>query len=275
MPTFELQIDASPFDSIAEQYDAVFTESRIGRAQRSAVWAEFKSAFRQGDHVLEIGCGTGVDACFLAQQGVSVLACDRSREMIRITQERVRNLSARFQRASVQPRVWPAEEIAQLEHDRLFDGAFSNFGVLNCVSDLRQFARGLATLLKPSAQVLLCVMGPCCLWEVTWFLVRGQPRRALRRFRVEGTEATVGENGRVWVHYPSVRALKRMFAPEFRMRRVKGIGLSVPPTYVAAWVDRFPGLLWLACHADRILARWPGVRILADHVLVTFERTEI
>ena len=43
-----------------------------------------EKAFRPGDRVLEIGCGTGVDACFLAERGVKVLACDSSPQMIAV-----------------------------------------------------------------------------------------------------------------------------------------------------------------------------------------------
>src|SRR5579864_4510315 len=215
MATLELHARASAFDAVAENYDASFTESAIGQAQRSAVWSELETAFRPGDQALEIGCGTGVDACFLAERGVSVLACDSSQEMIRVAHERTRGSALQFDGGSVELRVWPAEQIGTLAPDRLFDGAFSNFGVLNCVADLRSFARDLATKLKPSAKALLCLMGPCCLWEITWFLAHGDPRRAIRRFRRGGTMASVGEGGRVHVYYPTVKALARAFAPEF------------------------------------------------------------
>jgi ubiquinone/menaquinone biosynthesis C-methylase UbiE len=275
MSTAHLQLESSPFDSIAEQYDAVFTESRIGLCQRSAVWTELKSAFQRGDRILEVGCGTGVDACYLARQGINVLACDLSGEMVRFAEQRVRRDSPGFQSASVKTCVWPAEEISTIDHDGLFDGAFSNFGALNCISDLRKFAHDLATLVKPSARVLLCLMGPCCLWEVAWFVVRGEWRRVFRRLDQHGTEASVGAQGRVWVRYPGVRAIRKMFAPEFRLRQVKGIGVLVPPTYVGTWANRFPGLLQVASQIDRTLSRCPGIRTLADHILLTFERTRI
>jgi SAM-dependent methyltransferase len=274
MPTLELQTGASAFDAVAENYDAAFTESAIGQAQRSAVWSELGTAFRSGDQVLEIGCGTGVDACFLAERGVRVLACDSSQEMIRVAQERVRRSAREFQSGSVELRTWPAEQIAMLAPDRLFDGAFSDFGVLNCVADLRGFARDLATKLKPSAKALLCLMGPCCLWEVTWFLAHGDPRRAVRRFRRSGTIASVGGGGRVHVYYPTTRDLGRAFAPEFTLHSVKGIGVMVPPSYMDSWAKQFPTFVPWARHVDEKLARWPGVRVLADHILVTFERAK-
>jgi ubiquinone/menaquinone biosynthesis C-methylase UbiE len=268
----ESQGAASPFDGIAAEYDAIFTDSRIGRAQRSAVWAELASAFHRGDRVLEVGCGTGVDARFLAERGVSVVGCDSSREMIRVAEQRASHHFAQFQNASVSFHHCAAEALDQLCRYAPFDGAFSNFGVLNCISDLRRVAQTLASLVKPSARVLLCSMGPCCAWEFIWFACHGDLKRATRRFQRKGTVGTIGAAGQVMVHYPTLQDLQQAFAPEFRLRTVKGIGVFVPPTYTATWVQRFPRTIEIAGLLDRALARCPGIRLLADHILLTLER---
>jgi SAM-dependent methyltransferase len=268
----ESQAVASPFDGIAAEYDAIFTDSRIGHAQRSAVWAELAGAFHPGDRILEVGCGTGVDACFLAERGVSVVACDSSREMIRVAQGRACNRLCFFRNAAVTFRQCAAEQLGRFSSYLPFDGAFSNFGVLNCIADLRQFAQTLAPLLKPSARVLLCLMGPCCAWEFIWLACHGDLKRATRRLRGSRTIATVGA-GTVNVHYPTLRALRRAFRPEFCLRAVKGIGVAVPPTYFSPLVNRFPRVLDAAALLDRALARCPGIQILADHILLTLERT--
>ena len=153
------QMYAAPFDAIAGRYDETFTTSRIGLAQRASVWKKLDKAFRSGDRILEIGCGTGVDACFLAEHGVAVVACDSSPEMVTVATQRVK---ATGKDSLVSPRLLAAEDIAKLRNRGAFDGAFSNFGALNCVEDLPQFARDLAILLKPGATALLCWMGSCC-----------------------------------------------------------------------------------------------------------------
>lgn len=274
MSLIELQLDLSPFDGIAEHYDSIFTESQIGRAQRSSVWKELELAFRPGSHVLEIGCGTGVDACFLAERGVSVTASDRSREMVRMAETRIRNCSSRFRNAFVLPRVMAAEQIGTLDREHLFDGAFSNFGALNCVPDLRKFAKDLAAVVRHRALVVLCLMGPCCAWEMVWFLMHGQRQRAFRRLNSHPIDARVGEYGVISVRYPTVREMKRIFEPQFLLKGVRGVGLLVPPTYVADWASRFRTCMNLARSTDRFLSRCPGIRVLADHILLTFERSQ-
>jgi len=168
-----------------------------------------------------------------------------------------------------------AEQIGTLDREHLFDGAFSNFGVLNCVPDLCKFAEDLSAVLKQRAPVVLCMMGPCCAWEMAWFLRHGQGRRAFRRLTSHPVEARVGAYGVVTVRYPAVREMKRMFEPKFRLKGVKGVGLLVPPTYVGDWASRFAGWMSLARSADGVLSRWPGLRVLADHVLLTFERSQM
>ena len=275
MPSLDVQLEPSPFDPIAASYDELFTDSPVGQAQRSAVWRELGKAFHPGDQVLEVGCGTGVDACFLAERGVSVLGFDSSREMVRVARQRVREGSSRFRNASVELYTGSAECMAAIQPQREFDGAFSNFGVVNCVHDLRAFARALARRLRPSAKVLLCFMGPCCLWETVWFLARGSPSRATRRLRQAGSAVKFAGGPEFRVRYPKIEFLARTFGPEFRLRGVKGIGICIPPSYAGALAARFPRLMKLAIHTDRLVAGCPGIRVLADHILVTFERTEL
>jgi ubiquinone/menaquinone biosynthesis C-methylase UbiE len=271
MSVTQQQVYAAPFDAVAARYDETFTSSQIGRAQRAAVWREMARVFRAGERTLEIGCGTGVDACFLAERGVRVVACDISSRMITVATGRVQENG--LQRL-VQPLVLRAEDIATLSGEELFDGAFSNFGVLNCVEDLGRLARDLARLLKPGATVLLCWMGPYCLWEMFWYLSQGNRDKAFRRLHRDGVTAKFAEGAFVQVHYHSVSMLARTFTPEFRLKAVQGIGVAVPPSYLEPWAQRHPRWLQLCERADLYLGRCPGVRALADHVLVRLQRED-
>src|SRR5579862_7375296 len=103
---------AAPFDAIAEQYDAHFTNSRIGRAQRQSVWLELDRLFQPGQHVLDINCGTGEDALHLGARGIRVLACDASAEMIAVAR---RKLDASALQKHVDFRVLAIEEMRRLK----------------------------------------------------------------------------------------------------------------------------------------------------------------
>jgi SAM-dependent methyltransferase len=268
------QFFPAPFDAVADNYDEIFTVSKIGQAQRASVWKELEKAFHSQDRVLELGCGTGVDARFLARQGATVFACDSSSQMISAARRNIQKLASTVT-GSVHLHLLGIEEISSLREQGPFDGAFSNFGALNCVEDLRSLAIDLATLLRPGASALLCLMGPCCAWEIAWYLVEGRPRKAFRRLRRGGVTARLADQATVRVHYPGVRALARIFFPEFRLKSVKGVGVTVPPSYGEPWAVRFPRLFDFCLRADSALGRCPGVRIFADHILLRFERQDV
>lgn len=258
------------WNKAAETYDQEFTNTVLGRAERDAVWGELRRVFHSGQRILELNCGTGVDAAYLAEAGVRVLACDIAPGMIAMARRR---LSACGLAGMVELRVLPTEEIAALRDEGPFDGAFSNFAGLNMVRDLSGVARNLAALLKPGAQTLLCMAGRFAPWDMTRYLLHGDSARAFQRFRPGGVVRLV-DGAVVNAQCPSIGSLVRTFSPEFRLRSCRGIGISLPPTFCEPWAHRFPRLFeWLAV-ADRWLGPVPGLRALAGHVLLRFERAE-
>jgi ubiquinone/menaquinone biosynthesis C-methylase UbiE len=257
------------FDQMAAEYDDVFTRSLIGRAQRSAVWVVLTRIFKSGDHVLELNCGTGEDALYLARNGIAVTACDASEQMIQIASNR---LCSEAPGAPIQFNLLPTEQILELHSQTTFDGAFSNFSGLNCVEDLKPTAEDLAMLLRPNAPLIVCLSTRFCIWEMVWFLLHGKFRKAFRRCSGHAT-AKVGEHT-VEVYYPTVRKLQKLFSPFFVMRSCVGIGVTVPPSYVETWIRRRPSLLNKLCAIDRRISTLPGSRVLGDHMLLHFERVQ-
>ncbi len=263
---------AAPFDGVAADYDRTFTDTRLGRWLRGRVWERLEECFAAGDRVLELGCGTGEDALWLAERGVEVTALDASEGMLEVARRKAG--------------VGPAAERTRFLHWRLagrgpvdlpaapevglFDGAFSSFGVLNCLADLAPLGAALARRLRPGARLALVIMGPTCPWEIAAFLLQGYPGQAFRRWR-SGAPAHVGDQTLpVW--YPSAGRLRLQLAPAFRHLRTVGVGVVLPPTHLADLVERHAGLFRLAARLDSLAgATWPGAR-LADHYLSVFER---
>ena len=70
------------------------------------------------------------------------------------------------------------------------------------------------------------------------------------------------------VHYPTVAEICTAFAPNFELQRWTGIGLCVPPSYV-----NLPAtMVGVLAACDRLLARLPLLRALADHRLFLLVR---
>ena len=261
---------STPFSVVADTYDDVFSDSPIGRAQRHLVWKEVDRVFRPGQRILEINCGTGIDALHLAQRGVEVCACDAAPEMITIAQERLR---ASSHSTHVEFRCLPSEGVGELVSDGPYDGVLSNFAGLDCVGDLQALVRNLARLVRPGGQALVCIFGAFCLWEVLWYASKADFRKAFRRLNRRGVEGVLAPSQTVTVHYRSVGTLRSAFAPWFRLEHRRGVGIASPPSYAGSLPLRFPRVFRLAVEIDGYIGSCPGVRSLADHAVLVLRRT--
>lgn len=222
---------------------------------RNAVSRRMAELWPPGSRVVELNCGTGVDAVWLQNHGVHVVATDAAAEMVAVAR-----------RSGVDARQMRAESLVELAVAGPFDGALSNFGGLNCVTNLDAVVDGLAACVRPGGTVLLCVMGPVVPWEWMWYLAHGQPRKAFRRF----ARFTVWRG--MQIRYPSIRAMRRRLAPSFDVDRVWALGVLIPPSYAEPWARRHPRILSSLASAERRIERWPGVAQLADHYVLEVTR---
>lgn len=252
------------WDIAAAMYQKAFVETLTGILWRSAVWSELDRAFLPGSTVLEMNCGTGVDAIHLAKRGVAVCACDISSGMI----ERARNGAAEAGLDGLlEFRVLATENLDQIPPDRRFTGAFSNFSGLNCVTDLGFVSKTLAGRLVPGSRVLLCILGPWAKWEGFWRMIQ-------RRFsRPEERETLSRTSTKFDVKRYSVDEVAAAFAPFFRLIGRKGIGIFVPPAFVNHLWSRFPITIGILGKVDGLVSKMPFFRDHGGCVLLEFERT--
>ena len=262
------------FDQTAPRFDERFDPWRSVAAQRRAVRRYLQRTFPPGSRILELGGGTGDDALFLLERGYDVTLTDGSPAMVERASGKVRR--AGYEEAPVERLV--LEELGRYGRRRsaegrpAFDGVFSNFAAFNCVPDLGAVARPLAGVLRSGAACILVVFGPCSIGEVVVELIRGRPAAAVRRFRKGPAPARIGaEHFQVW--YPRPRDFADAFAPWFRLKRVRGVGILVPPSAAEPWISRLPRVVRAMEAADRVLSA--PLAPLADHVLLHLERTDV
>ena len=146
-----------------------------------------------------------------------------------------------------------------------YDGAISNFGVLNCIRDLKGLSVRLGDLIRRHGYLALCAMGPLCLWETCHYLSRARPDQAFRRWSKHGSTCSM----KIHVGYPSIQQIRLALKNEFELLSWAGIGLAVPPSYVSglssAAIRRLGNI-------DRHLAHQPLFRMFSDHRLLLFNR---
>lgn len=259
---------ASPFDAEAAAYDAQFTATPTGQWLRQQVWDDLGTYFAAGDHVLELGCGTGEDACWLAGRGVQVTATDASPAMLAQTRRKAQahDLSGHITTARLDLNALDEAAFA-----RQYDGAFSNFGPLNCTLDWAGFAQWLAARLRPGGLAAFAVMPPFCLWETVWHGLHLNFRTATRRWSGQAVTTLAGGQ-RLTVYYPTPRRLARDFAPYFERVSVRGLGVCLPPSDLFGGLASRPRLeRALVALEKRLAQRWPFYW-LGDHYWITFRR---
>jgi SAM-dependent methyltransferase len=270
---WEAEVSPSPssaaalaFDAIAPDFDTRFGGWRSVEAQRAVIRLRLLAAFPPGARLIEAGGGTGEDALWLANQGRDVLMTDASPAMV--------DAASGKSGGTFRTQVAAAEDFGRLADSLAdepgFDGAYSVFAALNCVTDLRAFAQGLARLLRPGAPLMLVLFGTCCPAEIVVELLRGSPGNAFRRFSRGDVPARLGGK-QFTVRYHRARDLRRMLGPWFHLQSRRGIGVFVPPSAAEPWISAHPRLLIKLQALDRLVER--PLALLGDHILYQFVRT--
>ena len=262
---------AAAFDSLAAEYDSIWTHGVAGILQREQVWQGILPLFHAGQRVLEIGCGTGVDAVRLARKGIYVHATDVSPRMLAMARERIvrEGLESRI---TLEQRS--IEQLSGFKEPGGFDGAFSDFGAFNCVRDRRSAASSLAGLMRPGGKLALCLMNRFCLWETVWYLAHGRPSKAFRRLCAgeRGLEASLNSDHKFPVFYPAAGRIVADFRQYFDPVSSSGIGVLAPPSCMEAWAQKRKRMFDKLALPDRYLRHLPVLRGMGDHRLFIFSR---
>lgn len=252
------------FDNVAADYDGALGNNALVQRMREQLWWAVEQNVPCGSHLLDIGCGTGIDAIHFAALGYQVAATDWSPQMIDRTRSRA-------QQTGLSDRV-SAKPIGLQELDRLtdqFEAAYSDLGPLNCAIDLDQAARSIADHLKPGGKLIVSVIGRACPWEFIYYALHGKLKRA--RIRSEREIVPVNLNGqKVWTRYYSPREFYRVLEDQFELKQYRGLSIFLPPPYLLR--DRLRSLYRPLGWIDDRVGGWPLIRNIGDHFLMTLTK---
>lgn len=263
-----LRATQEAFDSVAADYDGPRGNNAAIQDMRAEMWRWLDRLFAPGSRLIDLGCGTGLDAVRMAQQGHSVAATDWSPQMVERTRARAADAGLG---AQVQALRVGAHELQRLDGAGSFDGAYSNLGPLNCVPDPGAVARECARLLRPGGTLVFTVIGRVCPWEILHYA--RQRRWARIGVRFARGLVPVGMNQRtIWTRYFTPGEFYAAFEEHFTLEHVRGICVFAPPPYLGWLKERHPRWHERLWRLDRRIAGWPLLRGIGDHFLIVLRK---
>ncbi len=257
---------ASAFDRLAADYDSSFTHRSAARVLRTLVWSYLTPHLRPGLRVLDLGCGTGEDALWLAGQGCRVTAVDGSPEMLRATEHKAREhgLAARIETGIF-------DFNAPAVGGGPYDLVLSNFGAVNCAVSAAPLAAMLQAAMAPGGILAIVAMGRFCAWETAWYGLR-LSSVAIRRWRGRAGAAIGGRT--LPIRYWTPRGLAKDLASGFELRSIRPIGVFLPPSDLFPVVERRPKLYARLVAWETSAGSWPPLALASDHHLTIFQRRQ-
>ncbi|MDB6098104.1 MAG: hypothetical protein QOK23_3122 [Gammaproteobacteria bacterium] len=264
----QLRETRDAFDSVAADYDGPRGNNDQIQAMRNEAWHALDAAFPKSSRLIDLGCGTGLDAIRMAKLGHLVTAVDWSPLMVQRTGERaVREQVAGRIRAI----FLGAHELQRLDGAGQFDGVYSNLGPLNCVPDLADVSRECARLLRPGGTLVFTVIGRICPWEIAHYLRRRRWARAIVRFARQ--PVPVGMNNHtIWTRYYGPREFYRAFSRDFKLEHFRGLCVFAPPPYLTGVREKHPRLHARLWSLDRQFSALPLIRAMGDHFLIMMKK---
>jgi ubiquinone/menaquinone biosynthesis C-methylase UbiE len=264
--------EQAAFDVLAADYDTSFSQSLTGQAQRAVSRRRLQS-FLAGKgtlRILEINCGTGEDAWWLASLGHTVIATDQSAYMIQEAKQKalpgISNVNPLFITCSFD------QLGATLQHER-FDLVFSNFAGLNCISptQLITLNGALQQLLTKDGYIAAVIFGKYCWWETCYYLLKADSHNAFRRWTRKPVMARLTDAVSQPVYYYSIRRFMKSMQ-QFSLLEKKPVGLFIPPSYMEHSMRRNRRVFGLLVRLENLTRVISMCSALADHTYLLLKK---
>jgi ubiquinone/menaquinone biosynthesis C-methylase UbiE len=265
------QQTATAFSRQSARFDQLYGEDGMIAYKRVRVRQHLAAILKPESLVLELNCGTGEDAVWLARQGHFVHATDLSAGMLEKTIEKIKTEKLTHYISTENISFTSLEE---LKNQGPYDHIFSNFAGLNCTGELDKVLASFSQLLRPGGGVTLVLLPRFCLWEFL-LVFRGKFKTAFRRFfSNKGRQARVeGTFFKCWYYNPAY--LKKQMAKDFDPVSLEGLCSLVPPSYMQDFDKKYPRIFSRLCRLEaKWKNHWPW-RSVGDYYIITLRKKKI
>lgn len=257
---------AEAFSKQAEVFDGLYNNDTIIQYKRQRVRGHILKYAPPEGSMLELNCGSGEDAIFFAQEGFKVHATDISDGMLNVLKGK---MNGTLYEDQISIEQCSFTELESLQNHGPFDYVYSNFGGLNCTSQLDKVLNSLDEIVKPGGVVTLVIISKFCLWE-TLMLFKGKFGTAFRRFfSGKGRKARVeGTYFKCW--YYSSSFIRKHLQSKFEFLSLEGLCSIVPPSYIENFAEKYPKSFgFLVRKENELKCHWPW-KMMGDYFIISF-----
>jgi SAM-dependent methyltransferase len=203
-----------PFDSYSKYYD-LFYKDKDYEGESEYIHQLIQKYVPGSKSILDLGCGTGAHALFLAKKGYQVYGVDRSKTMLAKARERLRDLDSMIgKRLS-----FSIGDVRSIRLGRKFDVVISLFHVMSYQTtndDLRKaFATARVHLKNRGLFVFDCWYGPGVLTD--------RPAVRIKRYEDGSAEVTRVAEPQMHANSNTVDVIYHIFAKGKRKSDIEEI----------------------------------------------------
>ncbi|MDI1355450.1 MAG: class I SAM-dependent methyltransferase [bacterium] len=256
---------SAAFSKQAPVFDQLYSENMLSEYLRAIFRKEIRSHLSPGSSILELNCGTGMDALYFAELGHHLTAIDIAPGMIE-------QLNAKISKFHLEEKISTLLcSFHAIDHitDQKFDHIISNFGGLNCTNNLKDVLTKLDPLLTPNGKVTLMIMPKISPWELI-MVFKGNFKTAFRRFK-KGTPAQI-EGHKFLCYYYNAGYVKRILKNNFNVLSLRGVSVFVPPEFYSNFVERYPRVFSVLKKVESVVGAYFPFNRCCDHYLITLQK---
>ena len=258
---------SAAFSKQAPSFDEYDEKNPILQWMRKRVQDHVLKIVKPNSKMLELNCGTGIDAVFFAQRGFHIHATDNAEGMLNELNKKINTLQLQNHISTEKISFNQLEKLSGKKYDHVF----SNFGGLNCADDLAAVIKKIIPLMNENAIATLVIMPKICPWEIA-LLFKGNFKIAFRRFKKNGVASHL-EGEHFKTYYYSPKFIKQAFGTSFEPVALFGLGSFCPPPYMEKFPAKFPKTFNKLLRMDARYSHNVPFRNWADHFVISLRMT--
>lgn len=246
-------------------FDEMDNANPLSEYFRSIYRQEVNSYIKPNSNILELNCGTGIDAIYFANKAHHILATDISPLMIDKLNIKIQN---QHLERSLETMICSYHELDKLNKKK-FDYILSNFGGLNCTNQLNTVLSQFSSLLNEDGKITLALMPKICPWELI-MVFKAKFKTAFRRWSKRTTAHIEGEYFYCYYYNPNyvINCLRK----DFKLISLKGVFITVPPEFYHGFVERYPKLFFFLSWVDSKISKIFPFNYCCDHYIITLQK---